>query len=942
MPWEIREENDRYCVHRKDTGELEKCHMTKEEAEQHMAALYASEDSEKSKPLLTEADVKAFVAEALKVGARHSGSDQKHLQSIHDSATALGAMCPTEDGKSADMDALEAKADLSLNERLDKVHMAVHEAMHQMERPMPMMEEMGGYPVAVFDDYVIIRQGEKFWQVSYTISDGMVQLADKDAWQEVEQQWVAVKMRIPWAEWPVMKRQMDPNVGGGVDRDKLETGDFVFGDERKFPVVTPGDVSDAVSSWGRYKGPKSFEQFKRRLIALCKRKGAAFVARLPQEWKDEMEKSVQIDDLLIAFGEPLRATKSADGTQGFVEALGIRYGNAQELDLDNDWFGPDTYFGPANGDNTMATLNHRLPIVGMETKAEEMPVLESYAKRRFQHPIKTQAGDLGILARHVLNLSDEYEKFVFDMVQKGKLRWSSGTAPHLVERDTKTHQIKQWPIVEWAYTPTPAEPRLPAIMSLKTWAETAQPRESLPETARTTVVEEAKQGGVTVNVYTSAAIPTHQEVTKMGDEQNKNADNIKSAGGGGPTVITHADPQAMAAEQFKAILSEWSVQEIKPFTEKVESLSETVDKILKAMQDDPAIRRAGYYTVDGGKADPNVKSFGDFLLAVQRHDHRRLVEVYKTVKTLGEDAGDTGGYLIPEAYSADLLKVTQESSQIVSRCTPVPVAKARSGTYPYLDVMTAPTTQGSGQSSMAAGMVFGSVAESGTVGTTEPRFEMMRWQLYKRGGIVPVSSELNADSPTAIEPLLRALATVAVRNQMERDVIRGPGGGEPLGILNAGCRVEVSSVTSSVFAWGDVGNLYSRFKGLMGDPIWIMHPGVWPDILNMTVSTGVGAFQANPQAFGGNSILGWPIVPSEHSPQDDNTGDVILADLKSYLLFLGGGMEVAYSEHAYFTTDRVGWRFIQRMDGMPWLRSTITLADPQGSYTVSPFCVHND
>jgi hypothetical protein len=36
------------------------------------------------------------------------------------------------------------------------------------------------------------------------------------------------------------------------------------------------------------------------------------------------------------------------------------------------------------------------------------------------------------------------------------------------------------------------------------------------------------------------------------------------------------------------------------------------------------------------------------------------------------------------------------------------------------------------------------------------------------------------------------------------------------------------------------------------------------------------------------------------------------------------------------------WRFSQRQDGQPWLKNVITLADPQGSYTMSPFISHND
>ena len=43
-----------------------------------------------------------------------------------------------------------------------------------------------------------------------------------------------------------------------------------------------------------------------------------------------------------------------------------------------------------------------------------------------------------------------------------------------------------------------------------------------------------------------------------------------------------------------------------------------------------------------------------------------------------------------------------------------------------------------------------------------------------------------------------------------------------------------------------------------------------------------------------------------------------------------------------FLTDQGTWRFTVRQDGKPWLQKPITLADPTGSYTVSPFVNHND
>ena len=77
------------------------------------------------------------------------------------------------------------------------------------------------------------------------------------------------------------------------EREAMPAGDFVLPETRNFPVVTPDDIPAAVSSWGRYRGPVTFEEFKRQLIALAIRKGRDFYAALPQAWRDEMEKSVR-------------------------------------------------------------------------------------------------------------------------------------------------------------------------------------------------------------------------------------------------------------------------------------------------------------------------------------------------------------------------------------------------------------------------------------------------------------------------------------------------------------------------------------------------------------------------------------------------------------------------------------------------------------------------
>ncbi len=87
------------------------------------------------------------------------------------------------------------------------------------------------------------------------------------------------------ARW-VAKRQMDPHVGGGVDRDKIPDSDFVDPDQRRFPIVTPKDVHDAPLSYGRADPLVPMDQFRERLTAIAHRKGPAFVAQLPDSWGD--------------------------------------------------------------------------------------------------------------------------------------------------------------------------------------------------------------------------------------------------------------------------------------------------------------------------------------------------------------------------------------------------------------------------------------------------------------------------------------------------------------------------------------------------------------------------------------------------------------------------------------------------------------------------------
>ena len=265
---------------------------------------------------------------------------------------------------------------------------------------------------------------------------------------------------------------------------------------------------------------------------------------------------IEQTDTMIAFGGNLKTHR--DGDVGMVEGLGVMYGNPAQKDLMGDYFTPNTWYGHAAGDMSSATLNHGIPMYGKNTKATEAEILEGYAKRQFKSPIRTEETDIGILARHALDLKDEYEAWVFEQTQNGTFKWSSGALSHLVDRDDDTGEIKRWEIGEFAYTPSPAEYRLPAITPLKSYhASFMDDRTTAAETIQETTQETAAPAVAVVSDGNGATETKHiNEVDIMSEqdtEQTAPALTLEDISGAMTSAVKAAvDPLKAEIEALKA------------------------------------------------------------------------------------------------------------------------------------------------------------------------------------------------------------------------------------------------------------------------------------------------------------------------------------------------------------------------------------------------------
>lgn len=74
---------------------------------------------------------------------------------------------------------------------------------------------------------------------------------------------------------------------GGKKRSELKDSDFLFPETKSFPIVSPQDIRDAISNFGRMKSTMSYDSFIKKLYNFAKKKGQAFIDAIPDSTKKE-------------------------------------------------------------------------------------------------------------------------------------------------------------------------------------------------------------------------------------------------------------------------------------------------------------------------------------------------------------------------------------------------------------------------------------------------------------------------------------------------------------------------------------------------------------------------------------------------------------------------------------------------------------------------------
>jgi HK97 family phage major capsid protein len=357
----------------------------------------------------------------------------------------------------------------------------------------------------------------------------------------------------------------------------------------------------------------------------------------------------------------------------------------------------------------------------------------------------------------------------------------------------------------------------------------------------------------------------------------------------------------------------------------------------------------------GGQGDPKGHSFGDWLAqvgilgvasasskakaAAQDRLEKTYPETFERKAAMGESSGVTGGYIVPPDFYTNLLAIAAEENTFRQYGFVQPMASATMQ-FPYLDITTA---QSAGNSPFFGGVIANWTAEAQQRTETEPAFKMMELKAQELSGYSISSNIILQDAAFGLEKFLFTLFGKAVAWYEEYAFLQGNGVGKPLGILNAGATIAVTRNTPGHFYFQDLSTMLSKLlPASYTRARWYVSPTVVADLLqlkdgaNRALFVSIDQGAAKPPVW---KLLNLPVQITEKIPALGTKGDVMLVDPQLYVIGDRMMLEVAASEHVNFLKNQMTWRFVQRVDGRPWLDNAITLQD--GTSQVSPFVILN-
>jgi HK97 family phage major capsid protein len=499
--------------------------------------------------------------------------------------------------------------------------------------------------------------------------------------------------------------------------------------------------------------------------------------------------------------------------------------------------------------------------------------------------------EIGVWIEAQLALRDEYEAYLYEQTEAGKMGWSSGTIGHLVETVPKGDStwIKTWPLgLDASLTPSPMEPRnnvIPLKSFIEQLKETPEPEEQpTEEVAPIKAVE-----------------PIETEIVME---------------------LTQEQLDTLVASAGKA----------------------GADAAIAAL---PTINADGGVEVTHAEEDTPFQTLGDQLMAVKsatlsqgRVTAPRLTALNMKATGMNELVGSEGGFLVETTFVNAMLKPLHETGAFSSRVDRLPVGPNSNG------IIVNAVDETSRETGSRWGGIKGyRLAEGKDKTGSHPTFKLSELRFKKYAVLCYATDELIQDA-TALASIIQQGASEELDFMVNDDILNGLGVAGPLGILpsTAEVRVDIEAaqladtiVTENIF------NMWARLSPRSKpNSVWFINTDITPQLYALALSVGTGGIPmfmlpgALPNSPSG-ALMGRPVVETEFNATLGDEGDIVLADMSQYAM-IDRDVDAASSIHVQFVQDETAFRFVYRVDGQPKLTVPLTPYKGTGN-TLSPFVV---
>ncbi len=339
-------------------------------------------------------------------------------------------------------------------------------------------------------------------------------------------------------------------------------------------------------------------------------------------------------------------------------------------------------------------------------------------------------------------------------------------------------------------------------------------------------------------------------------------------------------------------------------------------------------------------------SFGEFLKNVilggtPGAEHRvdpRLLQRRAAPAGSSEQVPSEGGFWAVPEHSLQIIERVYEDTML-SRCLEWPMA-SNTLSLPGID-----------EQSRKDGQRWGGVRgywmnEADSFKDSKPKFRRVDLAAKKLGVLCFLTEEL-ANDANALEVFAVSAFSRELGFKLIDAAVNGDGSGKPQGILNSGALITVNKQQNQApgtLLGQNVVDMYQRCWGpSRSRAVWLVHSDAVSQLITATIAVGTSGGSELPlyhptkdpdnQPFA--TMLGCPVIPIEQAQAVGSVGDIILADLGSYILALRERARQDISMELRFLYDEFALRLICRADGQSLWHTPVT--PYSGSNTQSPF-----